>query len=331
MPKLYSLNETMCELSTYICVITETCIREDKKIKENLEDFQNLTGYFIIYKDRQGRRGGGVAICYNAETIEMTQVKINESEFEIVAAIGRRVGQRRKIQVVAVYIPPSYDADQNEAHLNAVKDIIINLRRRYDNPYTMLAGDFNKRDAKKATADFPDMKIIPTPPTRGTNVLDIIITSFNDILIDSGVTDPIECMEGMKSDHKTVFAKFRMPRVPSYEIQDYEYYHITQEACQAFANWAETQTWKTVYDGDSPDTKVQALESLIAQGMKRAFKKKTRIKRLTKPPWMTHEIRQWIVRRRAVFRRCGRNAVWRKLKRRTFEAIRRRKKVTICT
>ena len=40
---------------------------------------------------------------------------------------------------------------------------------------------------------------------------------------------------------------------------------------------------------------------------------------------MTQEIRQWIVRRRED-RPCGRNAVWKKLKRRTSEAIKKRKK-----
>ena len=325
MPKLYSLTETMRELCTDICVITETWIREDDKIKENIEDYQNITGFFMIRKDRLDRRGGGVAICYNAETIEMSKVKIPCSEFEIVAAIGRRTGQRRKVLVVAVYLPPSYDADQTHRCLSKVNDTVLALKRRYDNPYVIVAGDFNRRDAKKATADFSEMKIVGTPPTRGRQVLDIIQTSFNELLIDSGVVDPIECVEGIRSDHKTVFAKFRMPRVPSYDTQSYEYFHVTGEACKKFATWAKQQKWQEVTQASTSSEKVAALEKTLEVGMMESFVKKQRVKKSSEPPWMTGEIRQWIVRRRAIFRRCGRNAAWKKLKRRTTAAIKRRR------
>lgn len=62
MPKLYSLVNTLEELRTDICVLTEMWIREDRKIKEQLEDLECLTGYKMICRDREDRRGGRVAI-----------------------------------------------------------------------------------------------------------------------------------------------------------------------------------------------------------------------------------------------------------------------------
>ena len=39
-----------------------------------------------------------------------------------------------------------------------------------------VGGDFNKRDVSKAVADFPLIKTVITPPTRGKNVLNLLAT-----------------------------------------------------------------------------------------------------------------------------------------------------------
>ena len=205
------------------------------------------------------------------------------------------------------------------------------LRKRYNNPYVIVAGDFNKRDARRATADFPDIKPIQTPPTRGRNVLDVMLTSFNDAVLDSGVTDAIKCTDGIELDHKTVFAVMRMQRVPSYEIEQYEYYHVDQKGRDAFEDWASKETWHEVFSEKSPSAKVEALERSFERAMARCFTKKKRKKKTSEPPWMTQEIRQWIVRRRAIFKRYGRNSLWKKLKKRTKEAIKSEERGTQTT
>ena len=58
------------------------------------------------------------------------------------------------------------------------------MRKRYNKPYGIVAGDFNRRNARRAVSDFPDIKPILTPPTRGHAVLDIVLSLFNDLLID---------------------------------------------------------------------------------------------------------------------------------------------------
>ena len=115
----------------------------------------------------------------------MSTVTSKKTNFEILVAIGRRMGQRLKILVVAKYLAPSYDADTTEACLNEVNDTVLTLRRRYDNPYVIVAGDFNKRDMRKATANFPNIKPAHIPPTQGRSVLDIVMVSFTDSLINS--------------------------------------------------------------------------------------------------------------------------------------------------
>ena len=66
----------------------------------------------FIRRDRaDGRRGGGVAICFKNSLIDMSRIKLPPTKHEIVGAIGRRVGQRRKFAVLAVYLPPAMRAD----------------------------------------------------------------------------------------------------------------------------------------------------------------------------------------------------------------------------
>ena len=65
----------MKKLKTDICAIIETWITENAKIKEQIEDFESITGYKLIRKDRAGRRGGGVAVCFNTESLSTTPVK----------------------------------------------------------------------------------------------------------------------------------------------------------------------------------------------------------------------------------------------------------------
>ena len=95
----------MKELKTDICALTETWIREDERIKRHIEDFENLSGYSMIRKDCLDRRGGGVAICFNPDTISMVPVNTMNTRHEIVTAIGQRVGQRRKVvTIVCMYV-----------------------------------------------------------------------------------------------------------------------------------------------------------------------------------------------------------------------------------
>ena len=78
------------------------------------------------------------------------------------------------------------------------------------------------------------MRLVLTDPTRGNHVLDIIVTTFNDMLVEADVTTPLHSVEGVKNDHRCVHAKFRMPRVPTYDLHEYSYYRETEEGTLAF-------------------------------------------------------------------------------------------------
>lgn len=70
----------------------------------------------------------------------MTTVSFKKTEFKILVALGLRTGQRRKILVIALYLPPDYDADRTESCLNEVNGTVLAMRKHYANPYVIVAG-----------------------------------------------------------------------------------------------------------------------------------------------------------------------------------------------
>ena len=95
------------------------------------------------------------------------------------------------------------------------------------------------------------MKLISTPPTRGNSVLDIIATNALDEMVESGVTRPIASAANVESDHRVVYASFKMPRVGNYRVCQYEYKHIDEKGIIAFGGWLDAQEWSQVLSQDS--------------------------------------------------------------------------------
>ena len=173
-------------------MLTETWLKDTEQINECIEDFNNRSGYVFLRKDRPGeRRGGGIGICYKPGTVNFTKAKIPPSKHEVYAAVGRRIGQRRKVIVIVVYIPPFYNAEQNASVLSYVNDAVMAVKSKYDDPYIFVGGDFNKRNFRTAVSDHPDISAAQVGATRGAAALDIIASNINQTLVDCGTVEPI--------------------------------------------------------------------------------------------------------------------------------------------
>ena len=139
-------------------------------------------------------------IAFRKSHINMIKCRIPNTTHEVVASIGRRTGQRRKVLMIAAYIPPSYNAADNKSCTEYLCDVLISLKNRFNDPYIIIGGDFNKREISKAIKDFKDVSTVPTGPTQGAATLDLLTT--------------------------------KMPRVPSYETSTYSYYRRDQASLE---------------------------------------------------------------------------------------------------
>ena len=325
-PKLYSLIDTMEEMNAQISLVTETWLKANDQVNEQFNTLRDALGYECIRRDRTTGNGGGVAILYKTGDWAFHQLKTG-GEFEIVAALGRRTGQRRKLLAITAYIPPDSNADTNERFLQKLVDLIGIYKRRYCDPYFIVGGDFNKRSVEKELKVYNDLKLVDTPPTRGKNTLDLIFTNFEQYILKAGVVEPICNQHNAQSDHLTVYIDAKIPRVPQYTIEKYSYVKQTTQGDEKLGEFIRRQDWDDIIrDEDTTDQMIEKLHSVFEQGMGECYEKKETTKKSSEPPWMTDGIRDLIRQRRGIFKEeKKRTDAWKAVKRATRRMIRQRR------
>ena len=325
-PKLFSLVDTMEETDTSLALITETWLRNEHRMNEQQQNMSDGLGYTCMRMDRLTGVGGSVAIVYKNSDITMQQLKVG-GDYEIVAALGRRTGQRRKVVVICAYIPPNFDAEDGDGVLAKIVDLIGTYKRKYNSPYFVIGGNFNKREIGRELRTYPDLSLVQTPPTRGKNVLDLVLTNFPQYITEAGVTEAICNSTGTQTDHKTVFINARIPRVPHYTTETYEYIKQTEQGDIKLESYLRKIDWKEkLKDCTEPTEMVTRLHEFFEHDMSTRYETRKSTKKSTEPPWMTGGIRRLIKRRRSIFRKFGRNIVWKILKKKTTKIIKERKK-----
>ena len=114
-----------------------------------------------------------VAVAYRAAVMSMSRVKIDiPKKFEVPATVGTISGHTRKLVTVAAYIPPGYTARRRKECMDHIAGTIMELKRRYREPYLVVSGDFNQWDVLVHLEDFPDLSEVPVGPTRGNSRID---------------------------------------------------------------------------------------------------------------------------------------------------------------
>ena len=187
-----------------------------------------------------------------------------------------------------------------------MNNVVGQLKSRYNSPYFLIGGDFNKRDIARELRVYNDLELERTPPTRGDNTLDLVITNFHQYITRTGVTDPIFNTQGTTTDHKTVYINAKIPRVPQYAVEKYSDVQQTPEGDTKLKEFLNTQDWEAIIkEGDKPDKMVETLHRTFEKGMAECYTTKTSSKKTSEPPWLTSGIRRLIRRRRASIQEVG--------------------------
>ena len=279
VPKMYSLVDTMKESNAQLALVTETWMRDNEATSNQLRDLYDGLGYGCIRQDRCTGVGGGVALVYDKNEISFHQLKTG-CDFEIVAALGRRTGQRRKLIAISAYIPPGLDAESSDKIMQKICDLVGTYKRKYSSPYFVIGGDFNKRDIARELRIFPDIELVVTPPTRGKNHLDLIFTNFPQYIDSSGVTEPICNSAGTETDHLTVYFNSKIPRVPAYKVESYTYLEQSIEGDNKLCLFLNNYDWENAFNGSrTTDEMVSVLHRVFKNGMESSYERKSSVKR----------------------------------------------------
>ena len=151
---------------------------------------------------RHGRTaGGGFAIVYNTDKIKITERNMNKGGAELLCAVGKMPEIARRIVIIAVYIPPHTRAAKTEEIMN-----FIRLESDFEDPYVIIAGDFNKMNTTSAFCNYPDIAEPEAGATHGAEALDLVFTNFDEYVTSQEIHSPLETEAKQKSDHMVVAA-----------------------------------------------------------------------------------------------------------------------------
>ena len=136
-------------------------------------------------------------------------------------ALGSVPGQSRKVLILACYLPPGC--------LDYIEDLVIKLKRKYSDPYIVVAGDFNQWKIQEVMANFPDLLEARVGPTRGDRHLDRLFSNMD--ISCAGTVPPLETEgEARQSDHRIAFVEATLERKKAYEWVTYSYRHYDDDS-----------------------------------------------------------------------------------------------------
>ena len=123
---------------------------------------------------------GGVAVSWKkAVFTSMEEIAYkNPEKFEMVVTATSLKGHSRKLVVVGCYLPPNYTKKRAVAAMDYLSDIVVDLKRRFQDPFIIIGGDFNQWRVEEALVDFVNIKEAPVGCTTGGRAIDRIFTNM---------------------------------------------------------------------------------------------------------------------------------------------------------
>ena len=188
-----------------LVAVTESWVRTSDR------DFEGefaVPGYQMYHRDRTDRAGGGVLLYVrNSLKVGNTFASSDHEFLGVDLEIGYTV-----YRVLVVYKPPHQLIDKDRAMYDEIRDLI-------DGKICVLLGDFNSNidwETRESPADsMPLLEFVDDgfltqwvrEPTRGSNILDLVLTSEEDIVSELSVGEEVG-----GSDHKLVRFTLRVPQ-----------------------------------------------------------------------------------------------------------------------
>ena len=82
----------------------------------------------------------------------------NPDNFEVLVALGSIPGYTRKLVLVACYLPPGYTVPRGNAALAYIEDVVLEVKRRYRDPFIVVGGNFNQWKVEGSLTEYPDIR-----------------------------------------------------------------------------------------------------------------------------------------------------------------------------
>ena len=326
IPKMNSIKDAFNSLSLHFACLTETWFRGGKVLKEKLINVEGSSGLRILHKSRDGRRngiGGGVALVFNTASCNFKNRNLKHAtrEQEILCCVGRVGKIKRKIVVFTVYVSPS----MKKAEVDKLREVlsleICAAKASYGDPIFIVGGDLNHLDLD-AALEGPDIfSRIVTTPTRGSSVLDVLFSNIGECLTEKLVLPPLQTDAGAPSDHRCVYAEFKMPDCRPYTWVVKYRRRRTRKTEENLAKDLENWDWDELRDCQDVDSMWASFARVIETLNEIHFPMERTRKRSNEHPWITKSIRRLWKKKVRIYKKGGKTHRWWEVDRRLQDEI----------
>ena len=297
-------------------------------------DLSRGSGYGLLARNREendrGVAYGGVAVLWREAFGAFTEVKLkNPSKYEVLVAAGSVRGHKRKLVVVAAYIPPGYDTKRGKGALDFIEDTLIEVKRRYQDPFLVIGGDFNQWRIDNCLANFDNIKEVKVGNTRGSRAIDRLFLNIHRSVTDSGTLSPLETEDEdtRRSDHRIVCCKVSLRRQEAFRWETYSYRHFNERSTEIFREWVVFHDWKEVLQAGTAEEKAEAYQKTVVGAVEKFYPLRTIRRKNTDPPWLDKKTKKMIEDRKEFYiQEGGRTEAWKQEKKKTNDAVRKRKR-----
>ena len=185
-------------------------------------------------------------------------------------------GHRRKLVVLAAYLPPNYTRNKTQATMDYIADIIVDIKRKYKDPFILLTGDFNQWNVDQCLQDFADMSEVSVGNTRGNKAIDRMFLNCGRSVTESGTLAPLETEaepgeDAGRSDHRVAYCRVNLPKVDTFKWEAYSYQHFNDQPANDFRSGMVDHEWNEVFSAGTVDEKAASHQRTINDVIERFF------------------------------------------------------------
>ena len=137
--------------------------------------------------------------------------------------------------------------------------MLIDLKRKYNDPYLVVTSDFNQWKAENYLDSFADISEAPVGNTRGNKAIDRTFTNMGRSIVEAGTVLPLETLgeeeELKRNDHRLSFCRFRLKKKISYRWETFICRRLNNDSISKFREWIVFHDWASVKDAGTSDAK----------------------------------------------------------------------------
>ena len=318
-PKTKSFIKCFISLSLTIAVVTETWLANGSRLESDVETLLHGHGLAIHYLNREpsmnGVCHGGVAIVLKNNVSTGKRFSFpNPEAFEVLPMSVDLCKVKRKLFVIAAYIPPNYTVVRGRACLSHINDIALEMKRCVPDALIMVAGDFNQWEIGEILLDFADLHELDTPPTRGDRRIDRIFTNWSEDISDCGVLPPLDTSAPddriTYSDHGIQYLCSRIPGKEPTQWETYSYRPYNEQQAEKFLAELALTDWGTVYEQEGSNNMAIRLQFILDELMDSHFPLKTVRRKESDLPWFNAVAKRMTKKKMAIYKAEGKSPRW---------------------